>query len=204
MIIFIILSCKSQSVELYILRDISLSNPLIANDVFAKVAAQKIGERVNKLKNGDYVISKTFGSRGLQHFSSKKERITKQNQAKRVAHAIAALIRKSPELDGEGSTNLLSTLENSEWNCSQVSEIWFLTDGIEASTEVNPTDLINGKIILPDPYEPDFLKGCKVIFLGLSQTVGGSLTMKQTRNLRTAWKNWMKKAGADFKAIINP
>ena len=83
----------------------------------------------------------------------------------------------------------------SGFGCETNGAVLLITDGIESSSVVSAKALLDGKAVLPAPG-PN-LRGCVLTFYGL----GAGWELQQVKNLKVAWSQWAKKAGADFRAI---
>jgi len=180
--------------------DLSGSNPLIRHENFAHSASQYIDKEIAKLKNGDVVILNTFGSRNnASNLLTSEYIVSRRSKPSKISAAIGAYLRSLPAKKElvQNSTNLLAWMDfTGDFNCSEQSRIIVLTDGLESSELVDFQAFINGKASLPEP-END-LNGCAVTFYGL----GAGIQPTYVKNVRKAWRDWSKKAGASFNAII--
>ncbi len=180
--------------------DLSGSNPLLAHKNFAYIASQYVTVEINKLKNGDIVHVKTFGSRtDALNLLNPTFKISRKVKSKKVAGIVAQYIQSLPEqVDiAQSSTNLVAWLEfTSGFNCSDAGHVLVITDAIESSTYVDGNQLLQGKKGLPKP-DVD-LNGCSLTFYGL----GAGLPPQAVRIIRNEWVRWAEQAGATFTAII--
>ena len=186
---------------LTIVKDISASAPLLVNVEFAKKAANAAADKFDLLKTGDTLIMRTLGEAGLKNIGSTSEKVKRHK--KRQSDRLYRHIKKIPEqkLTGQNQTNILYFLTFTNFDCAKGEDIFLISDGIEFSSEMDGNKLIGGEA-LPAP-DKDMLKGCKLTIYGLGLTIP-SLSNQHLKNLLTAWKNWAKIAGLEFKAVINP
>lgn len=184
--------------------DASVSNPLVLNEAYARVAASYVRSQVAALQPGDWVRIRTLGDRSSAHFPSEAIRITRQMRADKVADMVAAFVASLPgrALEGQNETNILAFLEFGQFDCANAGRILLLTDGIESSHSMNERSLFAGKA-LPAP-DKDTLKGCEVTMFGFGQSRDGSIPPQAIKTLRASWSAWMKEAGATFNAVIDP
>lgn len=180
--------------------DLSASNPLLSHKNFAHVASQHVSSEINKLKDGDVVHVKTFGSRkDALNLLNPTFEISRRLKPSKVAGIVAQYIRSLPEQKeaSQSSTNLIAWLEfTSEFNCAQNSQILVITDGLESSSYVDGNQLLQGKKSLPKAEVN--LKGCALTFYGL----GAGWMPQQVKIVRKEWERWSEQAGAAFTAII--
>lgn len=192
-------SVSSQSATLTIGIDLSGSNPLLSQEAFAAQAGQHAAEAIKRLKEGDVVRVRTFGARSdAANLPVHSATIGRRNRPSEVGNAVAAYLRRLPGQAGKGqpSTNILAFLElGSGFGCETNGAVLLITDGIESSSVVSAKALLDGKAVLPAPG-PN-LRGCALTFYGL----GAGWELQQVKNLKVAWSQWAKKAGADFRAI---
>lgn len=190
---------------LHIAVDVSASNPMISNEPFAKIIAKRVSQQILALPMGDYVSLRTFGHLKLDNLQQFDVRLTRKAKPERVAKAISKFLISIPNggVEPQKSTEILAQLEWAEYKCSDRDTILIITDGIEASSQVSPQKLVDGKVKLPLPDDA-YLKGCSVTMLGIGKATNGSWPSVNVKNLVRAWKSYMKAAGASFKAIPNP
>lgn len=186
--------------------DESSSNPTVRDPRFAKIGAEYVHAQIVALAPGDFVHVRTFAERGSAHAVSKKIRIDKNNRVQQVAASVAQHIAGLPgkALEGQNQTNIIAFLEfgSAGFDCSNRGRVLLLTDAVEASSYISANSLLAGKP-LPAP-EADLLKGCDVVMFGLGQSADGSIPPQAIKTLRASWSAWMKTAGANFTAIIDP
>lgn len=196
------LSAKTLTIGL----DTSSSNPLVREQRFAKIAAEYVHGQIVALRPGEFVHVRTFAERGSVHAVSKKIRIDKTNRAQQVAASVAQHIAGLPgkTLEGQNQTNIIAFLEfgSGGFDCANSGRVVLLTDAIEASSYIDGNSLLAGKP-LPQP-EAGLLKGCEVVMFGLGQSADGAISPQAIKTLRASWSAWMKAAGANFTAIIDP
>jgi hypothetical protein len=147
--------------------DLSGSSPAFS-DQFTQPAGEHAGSRVAALKLGDRVIVRTFGERDLRNMRQRSLVISRTNRSQEAAKQVSALIATIPKagIEPQGSTNVIAFLEFGDFDCVHGGQILLITDGIEASSYVDPDALLNGKAKLPAP-QPGLLSGCSVTFYGL-------------------------------------
>jgi hypothetical protein len=192
----------AEATRFTIARDVSESNPLVTSPVYAKhLAIDVVGLLTDSLKLGDEVYVRKFAQLDLANLAASHHvQVNRQNRPQKVARDVARLIASTPKHEGtgQGTTNITEFLERTDFDCPNGGMIVLLTDGMEASEETNPQALLDGKTALPKPSSA-FLKGCRVLMLGLGNTSDGVLPGKQYRTLIGAWSTWMHSAGAAFE-----
>lgn len=193
----IIATAQAKTVTVAI--DLSGSNPLLSHQNFAHGAAQYVHQEVEQLKEGDEVAIRSFGARGnTRNLLSQRYVITRRLRASQLAEAFASHIRGLPSSaeSGQASTNLIAWLElTGGLACERGGRVIVITDGLESSTVVDGKSLLSGKAKLPAPEVN--LQGCNVTFYGL----GAGWEYGAVRHLRSEWKSWFEKAGAEFSAF---
>jgi hypothetical protein len=185
--------------------DLSSSSPLVKSKEFAELAAAAMAEKINAMPMGSRVSIRTFGNGGLENIRKKEAVLSPRNRPSEVAKAVARLIATAKDAaTAQGSTYLLSFLMQTDFHCDEQGEVIVITDGLEGSADLMMTDkMLNKSFTIPEPQK-GLLKDCRVLFWGLGRTADGVLSAKQVRNLDTAWNDWFKAAGAEFKSISNP
>ena len=180
--------------------DVSKSNPLVSDKNFAEQAVKYVGSQIVTLKPGDTVSVRTFGSRAnARNFKTLKLRISNKMRAPQAAHYAMTFTSKllQDKSIPQSSTNIIAWLEfTPNFNCEREGQILLITDGLEASTYVEPVALLEGKAHLPAP-DVD-LTGCSITFYGL----GAGWNPQHTKNVRNEWREWAQKAGANFSVLI--
>ncbi|MBX3630743.1 MAG: hypothetical protein KF908_12730 [Nitrosomonas sp.] len=196
--VFTTLSAQAKTLTIGI--DLSGSNPLLSHSNFAYIASQYVAAEINKLKSGDIVQVKTFGSRAdALNLLNPTFEISRRMNTKKVAGAVSKYIQSLPEQKDidQSSTNLLAWLEfTSGFNCADNGHILVITDAIESSSYVNGNLFVQGKQKLPKP-DVD-LSGCALTFYGL----GAGWQVQYVKTIRNEWTHWAKEAGATFTAVI--
>lgn len=180
--------------------DLSGSNPMVKHKNFAHSAAEYADKEISKLKNGDIVRLKTFGSRdNVSNLLSSEYVVSRRVKPRKISAVISSYINSLPSKSDavQGSTNLLAWLDfTGDFDCSEQSRIIVFTDGLESSELIDFQSFVNGKAELPEPDND--LNGCTVTVYGL----GAGMPPTYVKNVRSGWRTWFKKAGATFKAII--
>lgn len=175
--------------------DLSGSNPLTVHPNFAYMAANHVHGEILKLKEGDTVNFRVFGSIGVpDNILSQPILITRKNSARKVAKHIAAYIQSIPGgKEPQGSTNILAFLElGSGFDCENGGRLVLVTDAIESSELVDAGALLEGKTGLPSADVN--LDGCSMYFYGL----GAGRSIASIKYLRKEWIRWAKEAGVTF------
>jgi len=153
-----------------------------------------------KLKIGDVVVVKTFGSRNSEaNLRSSEYTISRRLKPVKVAGILSGYISSLPSKSdvSQGSTSLVSWLEfTSGFDCPSESHIVVLTDAIDSSGATDFSAIGANKKWLPEP-DVD-LKGCKLTFYGL----GAGMPHKYVKTIRDEWRGWSQKTGATFNAVI--
>lgn len=200
--IILLMSAVSASAiakDLYILVDVSASNPLLLDKAFNKRSALFTVQKVSQLKRYDTVKLQTFGSlQSVENFEQKTLKVSRHNH-KKISAAIASYLLSLPEtVKPQGSTNVLAWFNRNSLDCSKVKHtILIITDGVEASEYVNPKRLLSGKQSLPAPSEFVNVRGCEVLMFG----VGVGRLDSETMRLRKAWSQYFEQAGATFSSV---
>jgi hypothetical protein len=183
--------------------DLSGSNPVILSSTFAQAAGGYVRDRIAKLLPGDVLVVRTFGDRGMANIAAERIQISRHNRADKTAAKVAGFVASLPSrnIDGQGSTNIVSFFEFGQFDCTSGGEVLLLTDGIESSEYVTGLQFLGGKP-LPAP-DKGLLSGCNVTMFGLGQSADVPIAQKEVKTIRAAWVGWMKAAGAKFSAVIN-
>ncbi len=187
--------------------DVSGSNPIVTSKPYAIIIAKRVAKQIMALNIGDSVSFRTFGHLDLDNLQQYDVRITRRIRAAAVAKRVVVLIISIP--DGrvlpQGSTEIISHLEWTEYNCAAGDILTLATDGIETGSHVpNPDKLLNGEVQLPTPMVEGYLSGCTVTILGIGKTATGSWPSVNVKNLIKAWQKYLKAAGATSKILPNP
>ena len=179
--------------------DVSASNPLLSHQNFAFEAAKLAESRILALDIGDVVYIKTFGSvENPDNVINTRIDISRRMRPNKVTEAVTNYIRSIPNRDDvtQGSTNILAYLEfGSNFDCHNGGQILLITDGLEASSFVDPRAMLEGNAGLP---VPEFsLEGCSMTFFGL----GAGWQPQSIRHVRNEWRRWSELAGVSFHSI---
>ncbi len=199
-LLLVFAASTAQAKTLTIGIDLSASNPLLSHKNFAHIASQYVTSEITKLKDGDIVNVKTFGSRkDALNLLNHSFQISRRLKSEKIAGIVAQYIQSLPEQKevSQNSTNLVAWLEfTSGFNCADNSQILVITDALESSSYVDGNLLLQGKKSLPKP-DVD-LKGCGLTLYGL----GAGWMPQQVKIVRKEWERWAEQAGAAFTAII--
>jgi hypothetical protein len=195
-----LISFSASATTLTIGIDLSGSNPLLSHENFAYMASQYASDEINKLKNGDVVVVKTFGGReDVHNILTGSYTISRRLKSEKIASAVAGYLQSLPSQTekSQSSTNLLAWLEfGSGFNCNENSHILLITDALESSSTLDGNSFLQGKKGLPKP-DVD-LTGCHITFWGL----GAGFPPASVKFIRNEWRSWSDQAGASFSAII--
>jgi len=178
--------------------DLSQSNVLVSNDVFARKVADRIGPMIEGLPPRSEVMLRTFGVyESSQNVLRVDRTISARNRPEDVATLVHGIIAGVPQLVREGRvqsqayTNILAFLDNTSQlvDCRNYEVIVVLaTDGVEDSDYVR---LQNASAHLPEPDR--MFRGCDELqMLGIGQGLGSPAT---TTRLRQEWSQWADTAG---------
>jgi hypothetical protein len=179
--------------------DLSASNPLVLDNLYASKAARRVGESVGELPYRSEYSMRTFGAYdGSMNAFTYDAVVSVRNEPEALKNDTITFISNVPLLVQQGKlitqnmTNILAFLEELSLNvdCRQMpTTVILVTDGIEDSEYVR---LIHQNAELPMP-EKKIFRSCKELrILGLGR---GLKSPKETKRLRTEWAAWAKKAG---------
>lgn len=211
---------KPQAAVTTIAADVSGSTAFINAPDYRNAAVAQVGTMVAKQKLGDAFRIIAFGSRTtdravdlLSVSSGYKRRLPAVR--KQIEAALRELFETSHKAGGDGTTNLLYTLENAQPVCTPRSRVVILSDGIEDSDGYSASAaLAAGKPVqLPGPATPSYLKGCSITFIGIGvaplakQSGAETLPSAQVDALTTGWREYFEKAGVNpadirFQSIL--
>ncbi len=199
-ILLCLIAMSAQAKTITIGIDLSASNPLLSHQNFAYMASGYVTDALSTLKNGDIVRIKTLGARAdSANLLNSRFKISRRLKPNKVAAMIAQYLQSLPAQQdrAQSNTNLIAWLEfTSDFNCAENSAILVITDGLESSSYVSGSALLEGKQGLPEA-DVD-LKGCALTFYGL----GAGWPAPSVKIIRNEWRQWSEKAGASFTAII--
>jgi hypothetical protein len=183
--------------------DLSGSAPLLVDEHFAKLAAYAAIEKFDQLQTGDVFTYRTLGVTGFKNFGgwSKRVKRSKKKKLRKKLFKSIAYIPKNQDIQSQSETNILYFLNYTDFDCANGETVFIITDALESSNSISGYDLVQGTP-LPKP-EADLLKGCHITMYGLGLTEN-PMSPHHIKNLLSAWQDWMRIAGADFKAVINP
>jgi hypothetical protein len=184
--------------------DVSASNPLFASVPYASKVAQDVSAKIAGLQPGDTVVVRQIGDRSVGNALSESIRITTRLRADKVGARVAAYIAALPSHPdaAQPATNIIGFFTLGQFDCAGGGEVVVATDGVESSEVIGGLSFLAGKALPPPPK--GLLKGCAVSMIGLGQSAGADITLKQATHVVSAWTVWMKVAGATFTPIVNP
>lgn len=197
----------AQAAVMTVLPDESSSTAFLASPTYTDAAVRKVGEMVMQQQLGDAFRVVGFGSRTadrsvdlLSLTSGYGLRLPAVR--KRLEARLNDLFAGDRTRGGDGSTNLLYTLEHANLACTPHSTVVILSDGIEASDQYSvATSLSAGAPVhLPPPSGP-ILRGCKIAFVGIGVAPqnGGAepetLPNDRLQALTAGWREWFQSAG---------
>ena len=191
---------SAQATTVTIAIDKSRSNPLLTDKNFAIGAAHYAQGIIQELKDGDIVRLKSFGARShTSNLLDQSFTINRRMRAKQIAESMKSYISDLPNHDdqAQSATNIVAMIEfDGNFNCEDNSKVLLLTDGLEASSVVDPQAFYNGTASLPKPDVN--LKGCEVIFYG----IGAGMPNASVKHLHKSWEKYISETGASYTAII--
>lgn len=188
--------------------DLSKSNPLVINQLYAAKVGKRVGAMIKDLPMKSKVTLRTFGVYNAAFNTLRLDRqISRRYPAESVAGVIEGLIAGVPQLVNRGTltaqnkTNILSYLDNMAQviDCNKMTTIYVLaSDGIEDS-ELARQNRDVGE--LPPPVGTPFA-GCKRLeILGLGQGIN---LPSVTARLRRQWSAWARDAGfEEFQGLYD-
>lgn len=190
---------KPKPVHLVIGLDLSKSNPLVADDAYARKVAERLAPLVARLEPRSLVTLRTFGAYDPTANNLRLDRvISSKNPKEEVARVVEGIVAGVPTLVANGklnmqmTTNIVPFLENMaevvDCKAHRV-EIYLVTDGLEDSEYAR---LADQRSALPAPAEKLFARCQKLEILGLG--LGGK-SPGLTNHLRAQWSGWAKAAG---------
>jgi hypothetical protein len=179
--------------------DLSKSNPLVVNQLYASKVGKRIGGMIENLPMKSKVTLRTFGVYDASANTLRLDRqISRADPARNIANVVQGLISGVPQLVNRGTlraqnkTNILSFLDNMSQiiDCDEMEVIVILaSDGIEDSELARQNRDVGD---LPAPAGTPFA-GCKRLeILGLGQGIN---LPSVTARLRREWGNWARAAG---------
>ncbi|MFW6027482.1 MAG: hypothetical protein ACOC91_01610 [bacterium] len=186
--------------------DLSKSNPLVTDQLYASKVGKRVGGMIENLPMKSKVTLRTFGVYNATFNTLRLDRqISRRYPAEEVARVVDGLIAGVPQLVNRGTltaqnkTNILSFMDNMSQivNCDEVETIVILaSDGIEDSELARQTRDVEG---LPSPEGAPF-QGCKRLeILGIGQGVN---LPSVTARLRREWSQWARAAGfEEFRGL---
>lgn len=179
--------------------DLSKSNPLVEDPVYAARVADRVAAELAQLPLRTHLMVRTFGVYDSSSNHLKIDQvISSRAKPEDVADGIRALIANIPTLVKEGKleaqmyTNIIPFLETMApvLDCKAgPTRVILLTDGAEDS-EYGKLTRSGGA--LPAPQKRIFSRCEELVILGLGQ---GLNSPKTTERFRAEWGGWAKKAG---------
>jgi len=192
-----------QREHVIILVDLSDSALHVSNELFARKAAQYIGNTIDKLPLGSIVELRTFGeydrSKNITSFKFLLSRKAGHRPAD-VKQKIGLFIGNLPKLVSDGKltlqekTSLIGELKilSERLDTTRKTRIIILSDMLEYSAEANCYKLIgskNGKL----SETPGILENVDIVALGAGY---GCKSSNENDRLKAMWSAWFEKAGA--------
>ena len=209
------LSAKEQSQEsimtperVVIGLDLSTSNPLVDDKMYAAKLAQRVSAQIKNLPPRSEVWVRTFGVYDANSNNLRfNEIVSARNRPEKVANGIETLVANIPTLidrgiiKGQPNTNIIGFLENMTQvaDCSDGMKTTFilLTDGVEESEYAN---MRNASAQLPASIMVSDSAQCQELqILGLGQGLGSP---SETRRLREIWSDWSAGVGRPFIRFV--
>ncbi len=186
--------------------DLSASNPLVTDNMYAYKAGRRVGEMVGELEYRSELTVRSFGSYDAEKnplaidtdvsVYAKPEVL--KNQITMLIKGVPLLIKQG-KLQTQNMTNIIAFLEETAINvdCGQLpTTIVLVTDGVEDSEY---TRLIHRDAKLPKTKK--IFKGCKELqIIGVGRGINSP---SETKRIRGEWKKWATKAGFENFHAVN-
>ena len=187
--------------------DVSLSTAAVNDPAYATRVSELVGRDYSRSHIGDLARVVVVGDRSAAHAASTiliasgySQRIPTA-QRKLVA-ALESTFQQYRGSQGEETTNLLYSLENSRPFCTPGSRVVLISDGVESSDNYSASEpLASGKPVnLPAPSGP-YLRGCTAAIYGLGMSADGrggspqALPNRQLAALEAGWRAYFTEAG---------
>ncbi len=209
------LSAKEQPLEdvvrperIVIGLDLSTSNPLVDDKMYAAKLARNVSAQIKNLPPRSEVWVRTFGAYDSNSNTLRfNEVVSARNRPEKVANGVETLISNIPTLiergfiKGQPNTNIVGFLENMTQvaDCSDTIKTTFilLTDGVEESEYADlrmPSSHLPASVMVSNHAQCHELQ-----ILGLGQGLGSP---SETRRLRETWSNWSAGAGRPFISFV--
>ncbi len=188
--------------------DLSLSNPLVSDKMYAAKLAVRVADTIEALPPRSEVWVRTFGAYDSKSNTLRfNEVISARNRPEKVASGLKTLITNIPTLvergiiKGQPRTNIVGFLENmmavAECRSDMKTTFILLTDGVEESEYA---DLRQASATLPASVLPATGERCEELqILGLGQ---GLNSPSETRRLRETWSAWAVGDGRPFLRFV--
>lgn len=186
-------SAKPLSVAL----DFSGSSGLWSNTLAGEMA-KFVDNAVISARPGSEFTVRTFGDGSAENFGSWHAIIT-QRSRDTIRARVNSDIKNKAKRQPQNETAIIALLESGVLDCANGETALVLTDGLESSERYDYDDFLKNKP-LPAPRQ-GILSGCTVVFLGIGNTADTGLNGTQRQQLISHWQEWMKVAGANFKAM---
>lgn len=206
---------SQQAANAYILYDVSTSPATVADPSVREAAARRLTDDFKReARLGDTVLLYEAGSRAAERMVAHPPIVTGYNLRVPAALAklrqeIAAVTDRVQTQGGDGSTNLLLSLETIQPSCTPRSSVAIVSDGIEESDGYSTSKaLMADKSVDLPPPPGRYLAGCKVTMLGFGLTVdpsvghGALLPTKSLAALRQGWLSYLQAAGVRPQDVV--
>lgn len=179
--------------------DLSKSNPLVDDPVFAAKVGARIGELVRGLDFSSRVHVRTFGSYDVSMNNFYYDvAISRSNPPDAVAADVERLVAGTPTLVANGvwksqdKTNILAFFDNvvASIGCAEMpTTVVLASDGVEDSEYAR---LAHAGSQLPKPADRPFAGCSELMILGLGL---GQKSPSLAVRLRSEWTHWSQAAG---------
>jgi hypothetical protein len=197
--------------ELSIFADVSKSSALVNADEALDQADQVISRELGEMMTGDRITLHVIGEARLE-LALGVEAIQTGVDLKissagpKVSGRLRQIVGTYRNSGGEEFTNIVRTLSVATPLCTPRSRILIFSDGVEDGQEYSAQQALKTgqPIVLPAPPSNTALAGCKIIWVGMGNTVfnpatstGELMNLSQVQALRSAWTKYLEAAGVE-------